>query len=206
MVESTHALVGGHPKKSSRAKPPPIDTSNGGIAVYESLDAEYNGIPLDYTYPTPSPTVKYDPENDTVYTYIPNNKASLGGSNPSLNGGKIEPMVNNSNGIPQRNIYHSIGPDTIQHYEFDSNGGVGGCGGNLANGVGDNLHNYHMLDTKGDFDQTGGGPVVYEDPTLPKFRVRLGYLHAPTANNNSPIRISLSLLMPSCSKQTLFII
>lgn len=186
MVESTRALVGGHPKKPSRAKPPPIDTSNGGIAVYESLDAEYNGIPLDYTYPTPSPTVKYDPENDTVYTYIPNNKAGMGGSNPSLNGGKIEPMVNISNGIPQRNIYHSIGPDTIQHYEFDSNGiggGAAGGGGNLANGVGDNLHNYHLLDAKGDFDQTGGGSVVYEDPTLPKFRVRLGYLHCSQLTN-----------------------
>lgn len=125
---------------------------------------------MDYTYPTPSPTVKYDPENDTVYTYIPNNKAGLGGSNPSLNSGKIEPMVNNSNGLPQRNIYHSIGPDTIQHYEFDSNG----VGGNLANGAGENLHNYHLLDAKGDAADQFGGPAVYEDPTLPKFRVRLG--------------------------------
>ena len=174
MVESTHALVGGsRPKKSPRAaKPPPIDTSNGGIAVYESLDTEYNGVPLDYTYPTPSPTAKYDPENDTVYTYIPtNNKGSLAGSNPSLNGGgrKIEPTVNNSNGIPQRNIYHSIGPDTIQHYEFDSNGvGSGVLGAFAGGGVGDSPHNYHM---PGDFDQTEG-PAVYEDPTLPKFRVR----------------------------------
>lgn len=96
----------------------------------------------------------------------------MGGSNPSLNSGKIEPTVNNSNGIPQRNIYHSIGPDTIQHYEFDSNGG--NTGGNLANGVGDNLHNYHMLDSKGDAADQFSGLVVYEDPTLPKFRVRLG--------------------------------
>jgi hypothetical protein len=180
-----HLYVGGgRPKKSSRAaKPPPIDTSNGGIAVYESLDAEYNGVPLDYTYPTPSPTAKYDPENDTMYTYIPtNNKAILVGSNPSLSqggGGKIEPMVNISNGIPQRNIYHSIGPDTIQHYEFDSNGvGIGalgafgaGGGGILANGVRGGPPNYHMPGTTGGFDQTEG-PAVYEDPTLPKFRVR----------------------------------
>ena len=181
MVESIHALVGGgHPKKSSRAKPPPIDTSNGGIAVYESLDAEYNGVPLDYTYPTPSPTAKYDPENDTVYTYIPSSKA---GSNPSLNGvGKIEPMVNNAH--PQRNIYHSIGPDTIQHYEFDSNGIGGGGGGNLANGVGDNLHNYHMLGTKGYYFDQNEGPAVYEDPTLPKFRVSQGCITTLASPNS----------------------
>ena len=166
-------LVGGRHKKSSRGKPPPIDTSNGGIAVYESLDTEYNGVPLDYTYPTPSPTVKYDPENDTVYTYIPN-KA---GSNPSLNG-KIEPTVNNVNGI-QRNIYHSIGPDTIQHYEFDSNGGAGG-NGNIAAVNGGGNHNYHMLEGEGIFADDANGPVVYEDPTLPKFRVSWT---APTTHN-----------------------
>ena len=169
MGEFLIVLVGGNPKKSSRAKPPPIDTSNGGIAVYESLDTEYNGIPLDYTYPTPSPTAKYDPENDTVYTYIPNK----GGSNPSLNG-KIEPMVNNDVIGMQRNIYHSIGPDTIQHYEFDSNG-AGGNRSVTANGGAS--HNYHMLDSKAGTGDFTNGPVVYEDPTLPKFRVRLTDSH-----------------------------
>ena len=159
-----HALVGGQPKKSSRAKPPPIDTSMGGIAVYESLDAEYNGIPLDYTYPTPSPTAKYDPENDTMYTYIPHKAAS----NSSLNG-KVEPTVNNTNRM-QRNIYHSIGPDTIQHYEFDSNGGTKAGGDIVANGF--NNHHYHLLGNHGVSADQISGPAVYEDPTLPRFRVR----------------------------------
>ena len=163
---------GGRRKKSSRPRLPPIDTSNTAAAVYESLDADYNGIPLDYTYPTPSPTVKYDPESDTAYTYIPHK-----GSAPSSNG-KIEPTVNNVNG-DQRNIYHSIGPDVVQHYEFDTNGG----GGGLANGAipvnnGGMNHHYHCLEAQLNGQPTtnhhgdANGAVVYEYPTLPKFRVK----------------------------------
>ena len=160
--------AGGRPKKFARHKLPPIDASNSG--VYESLDAEYNGIPLDYTYPTPSPTAKYDPEKDTAYSYIPNNGSSRV---PSLK--KVEPKESEKSKNP-KNIYHSIGPDVVQHYEFENTNGVAGGAaiskGAVSGSNGTN-HGYHYLTAESDIGDFGNGVVVYEDPTLPRFRVSI---------------------------------
>ena len=136
--------------------------------MYESLDVvEYNDIPLDYTYPTPSPTAKYDPERETAYTYIPNDGSTV----PSLNE-KTDPTLK-SNGVNgnSRNIYHSIGPDALQHYEFENPNGhtAGGGGGHVIRKGSEVGHDHHYLNTQ--FGNSSG-VVVYEDPTLPKFRVR----------------------------------
>ena len=155
--------IGGRPKKL-RHKPAPIDTANSG--VYESLDAEYN-IPLDYTYPTPSPTAKYDPEKDTAYSYITNN----GNTTPSLSK-KNETTVHNDSKNP-KNIYHSIGPDVVQHYEIEGTNGAAGGSNSVVKKMAAPQpdSSYHYLNAESDVNGFGGGAVVYEDPNLPRFRV-----------------------------------
>ena len=148
--------------KLGRSKLPPIDATNS--AVYESLDAQFNDIPLDYTYPTPSPTSKQDHGSESTYAYIPHNGSSV----PSVNG-KLETTAANGN---QHNIYHSIGPDVVQHYEFDSNGGATGSSvihkAAAVSGPTSIINSSHYQNTS---DEFGGQSVVYEDPTLPRFRV-----------------------------------
>ena len=76
-----------------------------------------------------------------------------------------------------RNVYHLIGPDVVQHYEFENNNGVAGGGGRdgviskgaLSRPNGNGTNNSYYLNTEFGSD---AGVVVYEDPTLPKFRVR----------------------------------
>ena len=101
---------------------------------------------------------------------------------PSLNG-KIETTVNAAGNINQRNIYHSIGPDVVQHYEFDSNGGTAGSSmihkpavpGPSAMGS----HSHYQNTDNITADEFGNSNVVvYEDPTLPKFRVSVCDSHS----------------------------
>ena len=135
--------------KGKRQSPPaPLPTIALDItetAMYESLD---NEDPFDYTYPKPSPTSKQHPDS-SMYTYIPSHR---------------------DEGATGRgeDLYHVVGPEHVQSSSRDQapppvplrNGSVNN-GGNVIDSSGF----YHLL-------EGGNGSILYEDPTLPAFRVR----------------------------------
>ncbi len=87
--------------KSKKSKPKPkapplvINASGADDSVYEAIGSEYEAVPagLDYTYPTPSPTVKYNPKTEEVFI--------SDGKGPS---------------------YHAQGPDAGNHYDYCGSG------------------------------------------------------------------------------------
>ena len=137
-------------------KPPPIPIYSSDVinATYESLD---NGDPVDYTYPKASPTNLTNSSSNT-YTYIP------------ISFGKDK--FGRSEISDEDTLYHAVGPNVRGWTRTD----VPGIGSTplptfsppvLSRNDGyEGL--YYMLD--GELKNLS---VHYEDPTLPKFRVRM---------------------------------
>ncbi len=84
-------------KQKPKAKPLVLNV-NGDNSVYDVIGGDYERIPpaLDYTYPTPSPTVKYNRKSEEVF--ISDGK---GGA-----------------------AYHDQGPDVGNVYDYCGNGSV----------------------------------------------------------------------------------
>lgn len=84
-------------KAKVRAMPLVINATGTDDSIYEAVGGEYEAIPagLDYTLPTPSPTVKYNPKTEEVF--IPD------GNGP---------------------LYHAEGPDVGNHYDYCGTGTV----------------------------------------------------------------------------------
>lgn len=126
-------------------------------ATYESVDKDYHGMVHDYTYPTPSPTA-----GDAKYTYI-TQKDSMKASN----GHAVKGMLD-------ANMYHAIGPDVgnnvydeMQYADPDE----GRRKFNFEKKRRSPKHQYQTLDVGPSFGETDSIPVLYEDPTVSKYRV-----------------------------------
>ena len=135
-------------------KPPPIPLDGHRVlsSTYESLD---NGDPLDYTYPQPSPTT-VSGSSPSHYTYIMNN-----------------PEVASQTFISDEDtLYHAVGPNTKQWTTTINPGSRSTSPPQpppvpLRNGIRrGNFYNVMKMEEE-------NSSVQYEDPTLPKFRVRL---------------------------------
>lgn len=81
-----------------KSTPLVINATGTDDSIYEAVGGEYEAVPagLDYTLPTPSPTVKYNPTTEEVF--IPDRE---------------EPL------------YHAEGPDVGNHYDYCGTGTAG---------------------------------------------------------------------------------
>ena len=146
-------------KKSVHYKPNSQSvTMNLGdsTVTYDSVDTAYTGMAHDYTYPTPSPTA-----SDAKYTYITQED-----STKASNGHAVKGMLD-------ANMYHAVGPDVgcnvydeMQYADPDEGGKRFGFDKRRSP-----KHQYQTLDVGPSFGEPEIVPVLYEDPTVSKYRV-----------------------------------
>lgn len=141
-------------KKKSKPTPlpPSIALDITETAMYESMDIE---DPLDYTYPKPSPTSKQNPDAG-VYSYI-----------PAMSNGEGE----------GEGLYHMVGPNYEQSWQNAAPAPppIPSRYNMVSNSNPPEPKNfYHLLEDPAEYNSS----LLYEDPTLPMFRVSIIAIHA----------------------------